>query len=127
MSEKGVATPGLIINNILFPYKPNTIVFTEGLGEYKLRVASLGGSKTERVFTKDVESMFGMIKGTFYTTKENIKEARKLKLNEDTNVVQIVEDGFDRTFNNAAVVNNYEIPAGFEAEFELEFQSDPPV
>lgn len=122
-----LAVPALIINNVLFPYKPNTIVFTEGLGEYKIRVASAGGSKTEIVFTKNVETMRSMLKGTFYTTKENVEEARKLKLNEDTNVVQIAEKGFSRTFNRATVINNYEIPIGFEGEVELEFESEPAV
>lgn len=123
----GVAVPALIINNISFPYKPNSIVFKEGLGEFKIRVASAGGAKTELVFTKNVETMRGMIKGVFYTTSENIDEARKLKLNEDTNVVQVAEKSFSRTFNRATIINDYEIPIGFEGEFELEFESEPAV
>jgi hypothetical protein len=122
-----LATPALIINNVVFPIKPNTLMYKEGQGEDKIRVASLGGRKVETLFTKDVETMRGMIKSTVYTTAENINEARRLKDNEDTNVVQLVDGSFTRTFNRAAMINDPEKALGVEGEFEVEFESDPAV
>jgi len=122
-----IATPALVINNVTFPYKPNTIVYRDGLGEYKIRVASAGGARTEIVFTKDIETARGMLKGTFYMTAENAEEARKLKANEDTNVVQVVDKGFSRTFNRATIINDPDFNIGVEGEFELEFESETAV
>ena len=122
-----ISTPALVINNVTFPYKPNSVSFTEGKAEYKIRTAAAGGTKTERVFSENIETAYGKVKGVFYTTSENIEEARRLKDNKDTNVVQLVDGSFSRTFNKATVINDPEIPTGFEGEFELEFHTDPAI
>ena len=122
-----LATTAVVINNVNFPVKPNSIMYKDGFGEYKVRTASAGGDKTETIFTKDIETARGMIKAVLYTTAANAAEARKLKSNEDTNVVQLVDAGFSRTFNRATLINDPEIAIGVEGEFEVSFESDRAV
>jgi hypothetical protein len=122
-----LATSALIINNVTFPIKPNSLSYTEGFGEYKIRVASAGGSKTEKVFTRDIETAYSMVKAVLYTTAENADSAREWKANEDTNVVQIVDSGFTRTINQATIINEPDVSIGVEGEFEVTFHGDSAV
>ena len=122
-----IATPAVIVNGVNISIKPNSLVYTEGFGEYKIRTASAGGARKEQVFTKDIESAYSMVKFTLYTTAENISFHREWKANEDTNTLQWVDSGVSRTVDQATVINEAEIAAGVDGEFEVTFHGNSAV
>lgn len=122
---RGLATPSVIVNNVPVDIKPNSIKYKDGFGEYKQRIASGGGGRTSTVFTKDVETAKGYIAFMLYTTKDNAELIRSWKANEDANVVQLVDGTFNRTLEEATIVNEYEVNIGVDGEVELTFEGQP--
>ncbi len=116
----------VLVNNEVVGIMPNTLVYTEGLGEQTIRAVSIGEGKTEQVFARDLETAISMVKFEVPTTPENIALARQWKGNENQNVVQIAgrtaEGELTRTFSGAALVGDYEVQIGTETSIELEFK-----
>lgn len=115
-------------NNEAVGVMPNSVAYTEGLGEQVIRAVSVGGGKTEQVFANNLETSFSMLKFSLPSTVDNIKLARSWKTAGNQNVFQIAgttsEGDMTRTFSGAAVVNDYEVPIGTEADIELEIRSN---
>ena len=121
----------VLINNDPVAIIPNTLTFTEGLGEQTIRAASLGGGQVEQVYANNIESNFSTVKFEIPATVENIAAARSWKTNKNQNVVQIVgstpEGSITRTFTQAAILNDYEIGLGSDTNVPMEFKSNPAV
>lgn len=120
-----------IVNNEAIVTIPNTIMFTEGLGEQMIRAGSIGGGAVEAIYSNDLQSNFSTVKADIPSTPENIDLARKWKINKNNNVVQIIgetsEGTVTRTFAKAALTGNYEVNIGSEAAITIEFKALPSV
>ena len=126
-----LADATLIINNVVIYYIPNTLSFSEGLGEQTVRAASGGGGQVEQIYSRNIESNFGKINVEIPSTVDNIAAARQWKTNKNENVVQIVgntpEGVVTRTFTQASILNDYEVQLGADTNIPVEFKSNPAV
>ena len=126
-----LANPLVTVNNDPVGVIPNSVVFTEGLGEQKTRAVSRGGKNVEQIYSIDLESGFSMVKFEIPATVSSISQAREWKSNDNKNVVQIVgetpEGVITRTFTQASLLNNYEVPLGSETNISIEFTSNSAV
>ena len=118
----------VLVNNEVVGIMPNSLTYTEGLGEQSIRSVSIGEGKTEQIYARDLETAIAMVKFEIPTTPENIALAREWKGNENQNVVQIAgrtaEGQVTRTFSGAALLSDYEVPIGTETSIELEFKGN---
>ena len=121
----------LMVNNEVWAIVPNSLVFTEGQGEQKIKAASIGGGKVEQVFSNDVETSFAMVKVELHTTTDNIQNTKIAKANGNRNVVQIfgsTQDGqLTRTFTQASIVGDPEKALGVDGSIAIEFKSNPAI
>ena len=119
----------VLVNNSPVGIIPNSLTYDEGLGEQNMRVASLGGGQTDSIYSNNIELSFSKIMFEIPVTVQNIALARAWKVNRNNNVVQIVSQTPDgkltKTFTQAALLNNYEVPLGAETNIALEFTSKP--
>ena len=120
-----------IVNNEAIVTIPNSVMFTEGLGEQSMKAGSVGGGAVEPIYSNDLQSNFSMVKADIPSTPENIDLARTWKLNRNNNVVQVIgetlEGTMTRTFARAALTSNYEINIGSDAAITIEFKAKPAV
>jgi hypothetical protein len=130
MSEQ-LSSPQVLVNNDVVAIIPNTLTFTEGLGEQAIRAASSGGSQTEQVYSDNVEMRYSTIKFELPPTIENIGKAREWKANKNQNLLQIAgrtADGtLTRTFSQAALLTDYEIPLTNDGNITMEWRANPAV
>ncbi len=127
MSDKSLVNPTITLNNIAFNYLPNTSKFTEGKGEQTVRTQVSGGN-IEAIFSDDAETKIGKVMFELANTAKNIELARTWKsLENNNNIIISDESGFTRTFNNMALVNDYEISLSKDGNLPLEFMGDPAV
>jgi hypothetical protein len=121
----------VLANNTPVPIIPNTLSYTEGLGEQTVRAASIGGGAVEQVFSNDLATSFSSLKFEMPTTVDTIKLARGWKTNSNQNVFQIAGETVDgtvtRTFTQAAVLNDYEVPIGSDVNISIEITSNPTI
>ena len=122
----------LYINNEVVPIIPNTLLYTEGKGEQKMRVASVGGGAIEQIFSTDVEGNLSKVNVSIPSDPDSINNARAWKTLLNANLVQIAgktPDGktLTRTFTQAAVMNDYEVALGSETDISLEIMSNPAI
>lgn len=127
-----LADPSVVVNNEPVAVVPNSVKFTEGDGEQNMRVASTGSGGTEQVYTENVETNFSRAMFAIYNDIDGINQARAWKKNRNQNVVVIVgttPDGqtLRRTFNRAAILNDYEVDLGADTQIDLEWSSDASV
>jgi len=127
MGDKALVNPTITINNIAFPYLPNTSKMTEGKGEQSVRTQVSGGN-IESIYSDDAESKIGKVMFELANTVKNIELARGWKSNEDQNSIIISADpDFTRTFGNMALLNDYEISFSKDGNLSLEFSGNPAV
>jgi len=121
-----LATPRITVNNTVIEYKPNSLSYTEGLGEQKMRTQSSGGNNVSTVYATDVESSISDIKFEMEPTEGNIEKIREWKLNANANTITIesaqLNGTFTRSFDNVALVNNYEVNTKSDGMISLEFK-----
>jgi hypothetical protein len=122
-----ISTPAIVVNNTPVGIKPNSFTYTEGFGERNVRTASAGGSAKETVVSENVETQMSTVKFTLFTTTDNLTLARQWANNKSSNVIEASDTGFTRSFTNAIITNDFEVNAGVDGEFELEFKSDSAV
>lgn len=119
------------INNVPVAIMPNSLVFTEGLGEQNIRAASAGGGQVEQIYSNNIESNFSKVNFSIPATVDNIAAARQWKANRNQNVVtiqgQTPEGSVTRTFTQAAILNDYEVALGSETDIPIEFKSNQAV
>jgi hypothetical protein len=130
MSEQ-LSNGSVLVNNDVIPIIPNTLTYTEGLGEQSIRAASAGGNQTEQVFSDNVEMRYSTIKFELPSTIANIEKLRQWKQNKNQNLVQIqgrTTDGtLSRTFAQAALLTDYEVPLTNDGNITVEWRSNPAV
>ena len=130
MSEQ-LSNAQVLVNNDVVAIIPNTLSFTEGLGEQSIRAASSGGALTEQVFSDNVEMRYSTVKFEIPPTVENIGKARDWKVNKNQNLIQIAgrtADGLiTRTFSQAALLSDYEVPLTSDGNITLEWRSNPAI
>ena len=119
------------VNNDAVGIVPNSLVFTEGMGEQRVLAVSEGGGEVSQVFANDLETNFGMVRFSMRSTANNIEEVRSWKANGNKNVVIIAgEDAegndFIRTYTQASIANNYEVGIATEGVIDIEFQANSP-
>ncbi len=121
----------VIVNDDAVGTVPNTVKFDEGFGEQKMRAMSVGNDQVEQVYSKDVETAVGSVKFEMPVTVPNIELVRSWKSRGNTNVVSVIgttRDGtVTRTFQQAAVLSNYEVEIGSETSIPVEFSSNAPI
>jgi hypothetical protein len=130
MSEQ-LSNGSVLVNNDVVAIIPNTLTYTEGLGEQSIRAASAGGNQTEQVFSDNVEMRYSTIKFELPSTITNIEKLRQWKQNKNQNLVQIqgrTADGtLSRTFSQAALLTDYEVPLTNDGNITVEWRSNPAV
>lgn len=121
----------VLANNEAVAITPNSLSYTEGKGEQAIRPVSVGDGKVEQVFANNLESNMSKLKFSLPATVDNVKLALSWKTNRNQNVFQIAGSTADgdvtRTFTQAAVVNDYEVPFGTEADIEIEIMSNAAI
>ena len=126
-----VADATISVNNDPVAVTPNSVVYTEGLGEQSIRAASSGGGQVEQIYSNNIESNFSTLRFDMPATVENIERAREWKVNTNQNVAQVAgrtpEGRVTRTFTQAAILNDYEVALGTETDISIEFKSNPAI
>lgn len=118
----------IFINNVQVAYTADSLSWKDGLGDYSIRNAVVGGGQTEQVFSKDLASKFGMVKFSMPTTDENEGNKRDWKSNDNNNVVELIGPSgstFTKIFTQAAILEDPESNAATDGNIEIEFQSNP--
>ena len=113
------------INNQTIATVPNTQIFIEGKGEDTVSAAALGTTKIP-INGINIEDALGMIKFSVYSTPENIAFMRSVKDTPGVNVVRLTDPQSDlsRVLTSATLITNYEVAAGHDASFEVEFKGN---
>lgn len=128
MAQVGLTNPSVVINNISIAVVPNTVAFTEGLGEQVVKTQAAGNNSVESVYFDNAETKLSMVKFSLYPTEDNIKRVREWKTNANANAITISgENGFNRGFANMALTTQYEVQLGTDQPFEVSFEGDPAV
>jgi hypothetical protein len=127
----GIATPYITVNNQVVNIVPNSFTYTEGLGEQSMKTQSAGGGQVSNVYWDNAETKFSTCKFKLFNTPYNIALSRQWKLSLNRNAISATgstPDGIlTKSFNNAALLNNYETALGVDGTIDLEFSSDKAV
>ncbi len=119
------------VNNNPVEIIPNSLKFSEGLGEQKARAVSGGGGVVNQIFSNDIETNVGKVSFKVPATIDNIEAIRAWKINRNANGVTVTGSNVDgtitRTFSRAALLNDYEVELGSETDITVEFSSSPAV
>lgn len=132
MSEIQLSNALVTVNNNPILHLPNTVMFTEGLGEQKMRPMVVGGGLVEIVYSEDRETNISKMSFEMPATIDLIEEARTWKLNKNQNLVQITGETSDgktltRSLSGAALLTDYEVNLGSETSINMEFMGNPVV
>ena len=127
-----LADPSVVVNNEPVAVVPNSVKYTEGAGEQTMRAASTGGGGVQQVFSRNVETDFSKVMFEVFNDIETIEDLRGWKKNSNQNVVVVTgktPDGktLRRTFNQAAMLNDYEVGLGSDTTIPVEFSSNAAV
>lgn len=120
------------VNNESIGIVPNTLMFTEGLGEQTVLPVSEGGGRVSQVYANDLETAFARVSFSMRTTVDNVEAVRQWKVNKNRNVVIVAADdgeGNDliRTFTQASLTSDYEVNIQADGVIEVEFQTNSPI
>ena len=117
-----LATPSIVVNDIVINYVPNSLKYTEGRGEQSVRTQAAGGNSVSFVYSQNAGTKFSSVKFDMYSSDANIALALGWKDNGFNNTISFVSDDFSRNMSNCAVVNDYEITLGLDGTFSLEWK-----
>lgn len=118
----------IFVNNEIVAYEANTLSYNDGLGEYSVRNAVVGGGQTEQVFSEDLSTKFAMVKFSLPSTEDSAKLVRKWKTNRNNNVVELMSatgGNFTRVFTQSSIQGNPEVNLSTDGSVEIEFMSNP--
>ena len=127
-----LADPSIVVNNEPVAVVPNSVKYTEGDGEQTMRAASTGGGGVQQVYSRNIETNFSKIMFSTFNDIDSIEDIRGWKKNSNQNVVVLTgktPDGktLRRTFNQAALLNDYEVNLGSDTTIDVEFSSNAAV
>lgn len=120
------------VNDVQIGIVPGSLRYSEGLGERRILPVSEGGGRVSQVFATNQETAIGRVRFALRSTPENIDDVRQWQQNRNRNVIQIQsEDGLGnrlvRSFTQAAVTNDPEVPFSPDGTIELEWGSNTAV
>lgn len=131
MTQFAISKPAIIVNNNPVAILPNTCMFDEGEGETTVRNQNAGGNANELVISDDAEQKVGKVSFELANTVQNIDLARGWKKNPGANVVEVTgqvgNQSFERIFNAASIVNNYEVNLQTDGNIALEWVGEQPL
>ncbi len=132
MGTIALANPSVVINNEPVAIVPNSVKYTEGAGEQIMRAASVGGGSVQQVFSDNIETNFSKFTLSIYPDIQAIEDLRSWKKNANQNVIVLTgktKDGetLRRTFNQAALLNDYEVNLGSDTTIDIEFSANAAV
>lgn len=132
MSRMQLVNVGIRANNVTVPIVSGSVNWTEGRGEQDFRVVDLGEDETDLVFVDKTDGRISDLMFSMPSTPDTIQSALDWKDNGPNNVFNLIgttKDGkrVARAFQFAAVVNNYQVNAGDEADIEIEIKSSPAI
>lgn len=126
-----LSDPTITVNDDVVAIVPGSFNITEGLGEQKVLSQSVGGGKRVQVYSDNPAEAFSKVTFELMTTVANVALARAWKKNANNNVIGASEsttDGnFQRTFTQAALINDYDISFEPEGKIPLEFNANEAV
>jgi hypothetical protein len=121
----------VLVNDEVVAIVPNTLKYTEGIGEQQVRAASVGAGAVEQIYSRDVESALSKVMFDIHTTPDNVALQLTWKTNGNKNVVAIAgstdEGEVTRTFTQAAMTGDPEIEIGTEGVINIEFMSNAAI
>ena len=119
------------VNNEQIFYMPETLVFSNGLGENKKRFITSGGGLGETNTAKDLTTRIGKVKFSLPATTESEELKTQWQTNLEGNSVQLIGPAGSnfkgKVFSNATVVNDPETNATTDGTIDVEFETDPAV
>ncbi len=129
MASRAISTPSVIINNIAIAIVPNSLKYTEGLGESVMRTQSAGGGTVDVVYSINAESRMSKLSFEILNTADNIDLARGWKTNENQNAISLVDSqsNLSRNFANMALTSDYEVNLGADTTISIEFMGNGAV
>tara|TARA_R110000744_G_scaffold196160_4_gene315387 strand:+ start:3608 stop:3997 length:390 start_codon:yes stop_codon:yes gene_type:complete len=117
------------VNDEPIAVMPDSVNFTEGLGEQTMRAASTGGGKVEVIYSNDLSTGFSTVKFDMPSVIEYIELTKTWKLNGNNNTISINgeagSDKLTRTFSKAALTMDYEVALGPDGVISIEFKALP--
>jgi hypothetical protein len=125
--------PAVTINGLDVKFTPNSITYTEGFGEAKVRTRSGGGGATDTVYSKDLETAYSTFKISVRTTADMVELIRIWLVLENDNIITLTDSDtlgnqlLSRTFKHAAIINNPTVNISADGDVELEFHGDPVI
>jgi hypothetical protein len=119
-----LSTPLVVVNDQPIMIIPNSLSFTEGLGERTLKTQSGGGGTVGFVLSENIESRFSDVKFQLYATSENIEFVRTWKANGFNNTLSFSDTNITRYGSTAGITNNYEVKTGESGMIDVEFRCD---
>lgn len=124
-----LTNPSVMINNSNLPIIPNSLSFTEGLGEQSYRVQTSGGGSVDPVYASNVESRMSTVAFSVIPTTVNIAALRAYKANGNQNTITVTDQssGLQRTFQLAALSSDYTVNSGADGSIDVEFKSLPAI
>lgn len=127
MASVAISTPSVIVNNLPTLIVPNSLKYTEGLGEQNMRTQSSGGGTVDIVYSDNAQSKMSKVTFDVINTSDNIALVRQWKTNLNQNAISIIGTGFSRNFSNMALTSNYEVTLGADTVIALEFMGNAAV
>ena len=127
MAERGLTNPQLEVNGLSVDIVPNSLSFTEGIGEQTVKAQSAGGDSVSSVFFENAESKISMLKFEVYATDIKIALARIWKTSKNNNICTWSggsNSDTQRVLQFAALTNDYEVELKNEGILSLEFQGE---
>lgn len=121
-----VGNPLVEINNQAVAIVPNSVKYTEGEGE-TITETQMVGNTPELVTSSSGEDKMSSFTIEFKNTEANIKLLRGIKKNPGKNVVAMSEGSFNRTFQQASLVNDYEAELSATGKLTTEWKSLPAI
>ena len=118
----------ILVNNVQVAYSADSLSWKDGLGDYSIRNAVVGGGQTEQIFSKDLSTKFGMVKFSMPTIQENEDFKRAWKTNDNNNVIELQgpsNSTFTKVFTQGAILEDPESNAATDGNIEIEFQTNP--
>lgn len=131
--RQALYNPAIFINDVPIKFRPNTLNYDDGFGEYKVRARAGGGGSVDTVFSKDVETEIGKVKLNMFPTRDTAEFVRLWKSLGNANTITITDSDdqgsqlISRTFKFAALVNSPVINIGSDTDVELNFEGDPAI
>lgn len=133
MSQDEQLTDAVVtVNNEQIGIVPGSLSYSEGLGGRQILPRSEGGGRVSQVFATDQSTAFGRVKFAVYATPDDIKRVRGWMVNRNRNAVVLsgstgTGSAVTRSFTQACVMNDPDIPFSVDGRIDVEWQSNSPI